>query len=176
MNRTRTRAERVAHCRADRSLHLIDLENMLGGSGFSAGQVVEFWSWYTMQAVGVGPGDHVAIATGSRSAATAWFALPASGIRRLVRPGVDGADWALLDAVDLARDAARFGRLVIASGDHVFAPLALQARDAGMRVHQVIGAGYPSHRLMAACPTHTWPRGRTTSHAGRGPRFTAVAA
>ena len=141
-----------------RTLHLVDIENALGGAVATADEVRAFWRAYREFAVGVGEDDHVVVASSSIMAKVAWFALPQAGIQRRVKDGKDGADHALLESVDLDRDAARFGRLVITSGDHIFAPLARDARAAGMRVHQVIGNGTPSRELLSACPTRTWLR------------------
>jgi len=141
---------------SDRMVVLIDLENELGDPDAGPEDIIAFWDAFRAHAVLLRSVDQVIVATGHRMAASAWFALPQHGIRRLVRGGHDGADLALLEAIDLDHYARRFGRLVIASGDHAFTPLAQDARRRGMTVHQVIGRGIPSRALMAACPTRTW--------------------
>ncbi|WP_181125544.1 MULTISPECIES: NYN domain-containing protein [unclassified Rathayibacter] len=137
-----------------RTLHLIDIENMVGPDA-SAEEVTSFWTGYRRLAIGLGYNDHAIVASGPRFAPVAWFAIPANDVQRRVGRGIDGADFALIDAVELERYSVRFDRLVIASGDHAFAPLARRARKLGMRVHQVIGRGLPSRELFAACPTHS---------------------
>jgi hypothetical protein len=139
-----------------RTLHLIDLENLVGNPVASSNVVKRAWVMYREFGIGVAEGDHVIIATSSIMAKTAWFALPTADIQWRVHDGADGADRELLNAVDLAHDSTRFDRLAIASGDHYFTELALAARRAGMVVHQVIGVGTPSRELMAACQWRTW--------------------
>jgi len=141
-----------------RRLHLIDLENVIGDPDACERDIARLWDVYKRHAVGVGPTDHVIVATGANLALAAWFALPAQGVQRRVRRGPDGADLALLDACHVEHDARRFDELVIASSDHIFTELAETARSHGMRTHQVIGRSVPSKTLMAACPTRTWLR------------------
>lgn len=132
-----------------RGLHLVDLENLLGAHRDLS---TTRWVWQRYAASGVlKPGDQVVVATGPAFAAAAWFALPTIGVRRLVRSGVDGADLALLDETDPRWVARRYGRLVISSGDHVFALLARQAALAGMQVTNVTGYGRPSPTLARQC-------------------------
>ncbi len=138
-----------------RTVHIIDIENELGGSIVTADQVSTWWRVYRDHAVGVRSDDQVIVATGHRAAATVWFALPQTGIQRRVRGGIDGADHALIESVDIPHLASRYERLVIASGDNIFTDLALRARARGMRVHQVVGKGTSSRTLTAACPTRT---------------------
>lgn len=137
-----------------RTINLVDLENLVGGD-VNNELVRRTWSEF----VGVTDtryDDHSTVAVSKRHAATAFFALP-SAIRRVIganRP--DGADIALLESVDTDWAAANFGQVVIASGDHIFAPLAQQFRDAGLRVMQVIGAGRCSAELYGACTEHRY--------------------
>ena len=62
-----------------------------------------------------------------------WFEMP-HNVQRVVRDGEDGGQLALIEAVNLDRAAERFGRLVIAGGDHEIVPTATQARVRGMQV------------------------------------------
>ena len=131
-----------------RALHLIDLENLLGTQR-DAAAVADVWSEY-VDTVGVGAADSVLVGTETTWSARAWFALPKHGLRRVCGRGPDAADRALLAAVDIEHDLARFPTLVIASGDHAFAPLARAARARGCRVELVIGAGFLSRGLANA--------------------------
>ena len=137
-----------------RAIHLIDLENLTGTPFADPRTIGGIWQAY-ISGVGVRPGDHVVVATGPWMAATAWYLLPATGIQRRIKRGVDGADLALIDAVDLPHDARRFGMLIIASGDHIFASLARQARTEGMSVWNISGKGTLARTLKAACPLHS---------------------
>lgn len=116
-----------------RALHLIDLENLVG-TARDAESVRQAWTAY-LRAVPVLPGDAVVVGTAAHFAGTAWFALPEHGIRRVVGANApDGADLALLAAIDPGRDFQRFDVLVVGSGDHIFGDLAGLAREAGMTV------------------------------------------
>jgi hypothetical protein len=131
-----------------RALHLIDLENLLGTQR-DAAAVADVWSEY-VDTVGIGVADSVLVGTETAWSARAWFALPEHGLRRVCGKGPDAADRALLAAVDIDHDLARFPTLVIASGDQAFAPLARAARARGCRVELVIGAGFPNWSLANA--------------------------
>ncbi len=137
-----------------RTLNLIDLENLVGGE-VQAPRVREVWSQF-VDAVGFRYDDHSTVAVSRRHAADAFFALP-SGIQRVIganRP--DGADLALIDCVDIRWVTANFGQVVIASGDHIFAPLAREFRQAGLSVVQVLGAGACSAELYCQCTEHRY--------------------
>lgn len=105
--------------------------------------------------------DHSTVAVSCRNATAAFLALPA-GVRRVVgadRP--DGADLALIGSVDVDWVADRFGRVVIGSGDHIFAALAGELRQRGVEMVQVIGGGRCSTELYRACTGHLYlPRTR----------------
>lgn len=152
-----------------RTLHLLDLENIVGGN-VSPSLVAEAWEEYA-RVTGMRAGDQVVVSVARRNAVPAFFALPA-GIRRVVGAnGPDGADAALLAEVDVTDVARRFGQVIIASGDHAFAPLARALAAAGVPVIQVIGAGLPAADLYCSCPTQLHlPRVREaakgTSHNG----------
>lgn len=132
-----------------RTFHLIDMENLVGGA-VTASSVAGAWTEY-VKAVGLRDGDQVTVAVARRHAATAFFALPA-GFRRLVGSDApDGADHALLDAVDAALVAERFDRVVIGSGDHAFTPLAAELLARGVAVIDVVGKGAPARDLTTVC-------------------------
>lgn len=143
-----------------RALHLVDLENLLGGTAACAGDIENAWSVFSF-GVGIGQTDHVVVATSHRLARVAWFALPPGRVQLRVRSGPNGADLALLAELDVRHAAARFDWLVIASGDGIFTAAALAARANGLKVHQVTGRGQSHRDLHAACTRHTqlklWP-------------------
>lgn len=141
-----------------RSCHLIDIENQVGGPAASVEDIQRWWQIYRDEAVGIRPGDQVIVGASHFAAKNVWFALPMVGIQRRVKSGPDGAETAILDALDLDHLSRSFYRLVIASSDHFFAAIAYKARALGMEVHMVIGRGVPSRALLAACPTHTFIR------------------
>lgn len=119
------------HGTPGRTLHLIDIENLVRGSGASHAQVAEALAAYRATVV-VGSGDHVVIASGRRLLMAAGLAWP--GARLLLGAGVDGADLALLDASLPALAAAAYDREAIGSGDGIFAARAGELRRAGLVV------------------------------------------
>jgi len=133
-----------------RTLHLVDLENLMGAVR-TAVDVADVWSSYTAT-MRLDRSDHVVVGTGPALAATAWFVLPARGLRRVVGRGLNGGDLALLEAAaDTSLVARTYQRLVIASGDGIFTGLADRYRAAGLEVVQVVGRGRPHPVLAAHC-------------------------
>lgn len=138
-----------------RTLHLIDLENLCRITPWSVDRA---WRLYTAS-VGVYNDDGVVVAVDVSRAFTAADSLPSS-IRLLTGRGRDGADRALLSVVDIAWAKRCFERVVVASGDHVFAPTVRACQAAGLPVELVTGCGgvarvltetgVPVHRLRAA--------------------------
>lgn len=122
---------RRRHGTPGRTLHLIDIENLVRGSGATPAEVAEALAGYRAT-VAVGPGDHVVIASGRRLLMAAGLAWP--GARLLLGAGSDGADLALLDASLPAAVAAAYDRVVIGSGDGIFAARAAELRCAGLMV------------------------------------------
>ena len=124
------RVARARHIAPGRTLHLIDIENLVGGSAASCGEVAVVSSDYHRTAP-VQPGDHVIVAAGPRivmDAGLVW-----RGARLVVGRGVDGADRALLAAVEDSQwVAARFDRVVLGSGDGIFVPALASFRSLGI--------------------------------------------
>lgn len=133
-----------------RTLHLIDLENLLG-SARRASDVAAAWVAYAA-ALHLDRDDHVVIGTGPLLAGIAWFALPRAGLRRVVGRGLNGADLVLIQEVqDLGAVARTYQRLVIASGDGLFTDTARRYRAAGLQVIQVLGRGGGHPNLAREC-------------------------
>jgi hypothetical protein len=124
---------RSAEARAQRTIHLVDVENLVGSSAACRTDVAEICRMYGRVA-NVAPADLVVVASGACAAEATWYGWPSA--RRLLRRGVDGADRALLDVIANERLAIRFTRVVVASGDGIFAkPCALlQAQGCGVTV------------------------------------------
>ncbi|WP_212744386.1 NYN domain-containing protein [Rhodococcus sp. Q] len=155
---TTTAAVRAAggrhRCTRPRTLHLVDLENLLAGR-VDAASVAEVWAEY-QQVTGMRPGDHVVVAVAARHATATFFSLPGA-VQRVVGADIpDGADLALLDTVDLAWTARRFGQVMIATGDHAFTGVAAHLHTQGVPVVQVIGGGWPSTGLYLQCSTQLY--------------------
>jgi hypothetical protein len=119
---------------AGRTLHVIDIENLVGGSAAGPAAVGPALSTYRAAAP-VLAGDHAVIGSGTTLAVAAGVAWP--GAQLVLGRGIDGADRALLVAIDVAFIAAHYDRVVIASGDHCFAGLAWSLRREGLDVRVV---------------------------------------
>jgi len=140
----------------DRALVLVDAENIasvaLPSELRCAADRVEL-----RRALGVRETDHVIVASSHRAATAVWWAWPAA--RRIVKSGPDGADLALLRAVDVGDVCARFNRIVIASGDGIFTDLAIKLTDRGTEVIVIARKGSISSRLArSASRTVVLPR------------------
>lgn len=165
-----------------RTCWAIDLENLIGGNQKLGEQenpedtIKDLWNQLKPA---IAPGDQVLVATGPAMAKHALFALQSEGVRFLVGRGIDGADNALLDAVDEEFVARRFGSLVIASGDHKLAPMARRARLQGIkRVWNLTanGGGRPSRVLREACTLHAQLNTASQAAHGAPTGFSQVAA
>ncbi len=117
-----------------RTLHLIDVENLLGGTYFGMLDVIDLEDRYR-GCVSVGKGDFVIVASGHPAAAATWFGW--SPTRRLLRSGISGADRALVEVVEKEDVDRRFEHVVIGSGDGIFARPAARLQAQGCRVSVV---------------------------------------
>jgi hypothetical protein len=110
---------------AGRTLHLIDVENLVGGVAAGVEAVGTALDAYRAT-VAVGPEDHVVLGSGTELAFASKAAWPGALLR--IGEGMDGADRALLSVLDPAFIASHYHRLVVASGDHAFAPMVAAVR------------------------------------------------
>ncbi len=132
---------------AGRKLHLVDVENLCGGSHIESTVLPERMDEYErvadvaeMDQMIVACSPQLVVATKCRE----------RGAQVLIGLGVDGADVALLHAVAVPDLARRFDEVVIASGDHAFRSLALTLRLAGVVVTVVSRASALSRELATA--------------------------
>lgn len=116
-----------------RTLCLVDVENMACSSQVQQAKVARLQQQIGATAE-LNHDDHVVIAAGPCSARAAWRGWKGAA-RRLLGIGPDGADRALLEAIDdLQWVVDRFDRVVIASGDHIFAPAVAALKALGADV------------------------------------------
>lgn len=149
-----------------RELHLIDVENLLGTPYFTAPAVRALRSTYDrVSATGFAAQQVIGTSASSNllTAALAWRAA-----RPVFQNGADGADRALLAAGEYAPER-RFGRIVIGSGDHAFAPYAADVQRNGVDVTVVCRPEALSRELRLAVPDvrylpriHSGPSAPTT--------------
>lgn len=133
-----------------RALHLVDLENLIGGP-----RRAERWFQPTVRAYeAVAPvraWDQVVAAADVTLRRRTIFEIPRW--RYVAGYGPEGADRALLREAPPEWVSARFERLVIGSGDHAFVPLATQVRAAGTEVVVVARPRQLSADLSRAATT-----------------------
>lgn len=132
--------------RRGRGLHLVDIDNVLGGlvtvdrtRALIALHDDPRWS---------GPRDHLVVAGTARSAERWAFDLPPGARIILTDDQSDGPVRVLLEEGSLIE---RYGRLAIWSGCGAFTGLARQARGLGVHVSTVVGFGGLHRRLHGAC-------------------------
>lgn len=132
-----------------RALHLVDLENLVGG-GFATSEAVIAILREYFELSGWRPGDIVVIAGHERLLLK--FALRNEVACRIhAARGPDGADLALLRHADPDFVARRFWRLVVGSGDGIFADLLEASESGGVEVLVVSRRESLSH-LLARFP------------------------
>lgn len=130
-----------------RSLHLIDIENLAGADHASLAAVVDASVSYRRSAE-IGPMDQIIIGTNMNPEYRLNVGLAWPGARVVSGHGPNGADQALLAAVDSDWVVERgFARVVIGSGDGCFAALATILKRAGVIV-QVIGRARAMHSSL----------------------------
>lgn len=122
--------------RADgsRKIVLIDLENMLFGTHADdnrtdrSAEILEL-------AQARRPHDMLIVGCNPQLAFLANEHFP--GAKIVTGKGKDGADQALIEAIDASHAANRYSELCIVSGDHAFCEVAHAARKAGLSVRVV---------------------------------------
>jgi hypothetical protein len=117
---------------ATRTLHLVDIENLVGGPDATGDEVVEVFERY-LDAAAWEPGDLVYVAANPWLAREFAWRLPVECNVHTAH-GRDGADLALLAHAAPEFVSRRATRLVVGSGDHVFIARALEARALGVGV------------------------------------------
>jgi len=128
-----------------RSLHLVDIENLVGNPRASAGGIRRGMAAY-LRAAAVAPHDLVVVAMNCGLFKHTAFVLD-GGWKLRAAHGPDGADLALLEEAPASWTVSRFDRLVIGSGDGIFAERAAEVRAAGRVVWAVSPPASLSRRL-----------------------------
>lgn len=120
-----------------RKIVLIDLENMLFGQhkGTDDRHPRNRSTEILELAQARRPGDTVIVGCNPHLVFLANDLFPGGQI--VTGKGKDGADQALIDALDLDRVVERYDELCIVSGDHLFCDVAYPARKAGLTVRIV---------------------------------------
>lgn len=127
---------------------LFDVENLTHGAKATCEELGALWSTLTQQAPGITSHDHVVVGAARHVARKYRGVIYGPNVKWVVgadRP--DGADHALLAAIDLHRVARHYDELVIISGDHAFTDIARRAKAFGLSV-RIVTAEHPEHRSM----------------------------
>ena len=134
----------------ERSLHLIDIENLIGSPSPSVDEV----GWYHLayEALHVGPEDQVVIAYSHHAARSVRWGWPPG--RHLWRSGKNGADLALLEVIAQERVAECFNSVVLASGDSIFRNAVAWLGEQGVDVTVVSRPESLSSSLLMAARRH----------------------
>jgi hypothetical protein len=130
--------------RRGRALHLLDIENLVGDPCADDLSVSAAVDAYRLLA-DVGPEDLAVVATNGRLALASGLAWPGALLR--VGRGPNGADLALLAEATPTDVALRFSRVVVGSGDGIFAETARELRRLGCEVVVVARPGSIARRL-----------------------------
>lgn len=120
------------HNKASRTLVLADIENIHGGTDFTVEDVCLARNLIT-SAIALPHDAQVVVATSSgQGLVTAGLGWPEA--RRVWLAGHDGADLALADVALNEDVVGRFNKVVICSGDGLFAVVARYLQGAGVQV------------------------------------------
>lgn len=134
---------------ANRELHLIDIENELGTGQVKATDIARFRTYY-LRANNVPADAHIVVASSSsQNLLESAFGWP--GARTVWLPGHDGADRALLEIAYEENVEKRYDKVVIASGDHIFAEAADALQNLGVKVKVFARAVFISVLLQSTC-------------------------
>ena len=131
-----------------RSLHLVDIENLVGEpASWRPDQIRATFHAY-LETAAWRTGDSLVVAANPSFMKILVFDLVEMAHRSLCAWGKDAADQLLLGAVP-TDVGARFGRLVVGSGDHAFAPLVASLRGR-IETLVVTAAGFIAAELYVA--------------------------
>jgi hypothetical protein len=130
-----------------RTVHLVDLENVVGRSHLTESAVRQACLAY-LRCGGIAAGDHVIVATSHHNLLAAGFGWP--NARHLVRSGPNGADLALQEVMTAERLEHRFGACILLTGDGGFAHPIAALIGRGLRVAVIAPMGRMSASLQLA--------------------------
>lgn len=129
---------------AGRTLALLDVENLLGGTRFCAADVALLREVFEHRIFSTEGTQAVLATSAAQPLIEAFMGWP--GARMTWASGKDGADLALLAVID-EDIAERYSHVVIGSGDGIFALATRALRAHGVTVTVVVGEGKPSRAL-----------------------------
>jgi len=122
----------------ERTLHVVDIENLAGAALPSLALVSEVQLKY-LACLRFGADDQVVLAASHLALLNAGLGWPHARYR--VRSGRDGADLELIDVLEHENVATRFSHVVIGSGDGRFGGAAASLVERGVRITVVSRRG-----------------------------------
>ena len=131
----------------ERTLHVVDIENLAGAAIPTLTRVAEVQGQY-LALLRFGADDQVVLAVNHLALLNAGLGWPNARYR--VRSGKDGADIELLDVLEHENVAARFSHVVIGSGDGGFGRAAASLATRGVHVTVVSRRGSLAYELARA--------------------------
>ena len=131
-----------------RTLHLVDIENLLGDARPNDFRMRAAWEQYR-DLLDLSEPNQVIIACNHGAACVVGCCIGSVG-RLLVRSGENGADKALIDVLVNEGVERRFSHLVIASGDGIFTERVAELTSAGVFVTVVARRNSLSKQLKMA--------------------------
>lgn len=134
----RLQQKRVRWQFPDRALHVVDIENLAGAAVPTLGLVAQVQDRYLAR-LAFGADDQVVLAASHLGLLNAGLGWPHARYR--VRSGKHGADLELVDVLEHENVAARFGHVVIGSGDGLFGKAAASLADCGVHITVVSRRG-----------------------------------
>lgn len=137
------------HSNPIRALHVVDAANEIGSGHFSLDEATHLRSAWAATAP-IGPEDLVMTATGPGTAAELAFGW-GHGLLK-IRPGHNGADYAIIDFLEDSLSRARtYNHLYLGTGDHEMIPAVKKWIAAGVPV-TIIGRRRSIHHEYEALP------------------------
>jgi hypothetical protein len=129
-----------------KSIHFLDMENLLGTGLFFSWQVRQLQSEYVAR-VGAGKEDLYFIAAGpqNRDAVVTGWQWGSSFFQ--FRKGKDGADLALVGLFHAIQEPELFSNIFVASGDRLLSEITQKAKSRRISVTVVTGKGAQSKYL-----------------------------
>jgi len=144
-----------------RTAFLVDIDNICA-NGMAPKHMVEAAVSAIHQHYRPGVNDQIYCAATAVAAYFCKATWPGCTVR--IGRGPDGSDLCLLRDGDPKWLISRFDRVVIASGDGIFATLAAELIAAGIQVEVANGLSKVSHKLSSIAPVRQLQVGRPVAH------------
>ena len=136
--------------RQQRSLHLVDIENLLSDPFCEDTRYIEATISDYKHVSEWRAGDQVLVAANRWLSKKLAFSLQNWTCRLFTAQGPDGADLRLLEEGAQEKLLARFDQLIIGSGDGIFAEVAAAGKKLGLKSMTISRASDLSRKLAAA--------------------------